>query len=324
MKLKRNRRIKFYLIGFAIAAVLFGGLQYATNSIYNNTPHEITGLGSDVFDETGDASSDASGEAGEGGENTKEVTMDIHPRGDATSSWEKVEMGTFGIIYDGTIHNYTHNYVKSWKLTINIVDDCYINQFWNGTVEIHQNTGTSDEHVQVVNLADYDLDTMELDYVMDGSDLLIPLKAGDSVVYYPNEKFKEMPLRADDEVVVGMIFYYTDHIDLSNYKVEYYNYAPFNQGPLFWLMCIMILCWLFSLGIFFVARGIYKKADREFELRKSGIACMAELYDVVYIVDVVRDKPEERTLVERGVVIVLDLVVAKIDVVCIVEDHAHH
>ncbi|MCR4843086.1 MAG: response regulator, partial [Eubacterium sp.] len=99
-----------------------------------------------------------------------------------------------------------------------------------------------------------------------------------------------MPLRADDEVVVGMIFYYTDHIDLSNYKVEYYNYAPFNQGPFFWLMCIMILCWFFSLGIFFVARQIYKKADREFELRKSGIACMAELYDVVYIVDLVRDK----------------------------------
>ena len=182
-----------------------------------------------------------------GTEETDGTTMDIHARGDDTSSWVKQDLDIYGIIYDGTITNNSPDLLSEWTLTINITHDCWINQFWNGTVEIHQNVGTDDEVVETVNLANYDTDTMKLEYMMDGSDLLIPLHKGDYVVYFPSDSMKEYPIEAGEELVVGTIFYYAENLDLTNYTMEFKYHRSFTQGIGFIICVILAILWIFIL-----------------------------------------------------------------------------
>ena len=51
-------------------------------------------------------------------------------------------------------------------------------------MEIHQNAGSDGETVQRLNLQDYKLEDVRLQYRFDG-DLLIPLSKGDYIIYYP-------------------------------------------------------------------------------------------------------------------------------------------
>ena len=107
-------------------------------------------------------------------------------------------------------------------MQINIQGDCWINQFWNGEVEIHQYVGTDKEVVQTLDLSDYTESDLKLDYMMDGSDLLIPLQKGDYVIYYPTREFGEYPIMPGQQVTVGGVFYYADSLELSDYTVHYY------------------------------------------------------------------------------------------------------
>lgn len=88
---------------------------------------------------------------------------------------------------DGTLYNNTDDAIASWVATINVQGDCFINNAWTGTVEIHQHVGTDKEKTQTLDLRDYNLADVKLDYLYDG-DLLIPLQKGDRIVYYPFEK----------------------------------------------------------------------------------------------------------------------------------------
>lgn len=103
-----------------------------------------------------------------------------------------------GQTIDGTQRNGSDDILHDWELRINIAGDCFINQAWNGEVEIHQFTGTEKEKVQRLNLQKYQLEDVSLEYRFD-SDLLIPLRKGDYVNYYPSTRFSEMPLADGDD-----------------------------------------------------------------------------------------------------------------------------
>ncbi len=88
------------------------------------------------------------------------VNMAIDAREDSTSTWLKrsfpMNDGTLvdltGQTIDGTLRNGSDDILHDWELRINIAGDCFINQAWNGEVEIHQFTGTEKEKVQRLNL----------------------------------------------------------------------------------------------------------------------------------------------------------------------------
>ena len=56
---------------------------------------------------------------------------------------------------------------------IGIQEDCFINNAWCGTVEIHQFVGTDRESSQTLDLRDYKEEDVTLKHLYDG-DLLIP------------------------------------------------------------------------------------------------------------------------------------------------------
>lgn len=91
--------------------------------------------------------------------------MEIDARQNSTSTWLKRDFSLdgetvdlIGSTIDGTLHNDSRDQVKEWDLRINIAGNCFVNQAWNGEVEIHQFAGTEKETVQRLNLQDYRLE----------------------------------------------------------------------------------------------------------------------------------------------------------------------
>ncbi len=178
-----------------------------------------------------------------------------------SSSWEKNDevLGTDtynGIIYESTITNLSQNSLETWTATFNIKEDCYINQAWCGSVEVHQFRDGVEKVKKIIDLrsATEELEDSELDYIIDSSSTwLISLKEGDYIVYYPDsDKGGEYPLESQKDATIGMILYAkgTD-IDLSNCTVNYKLKESYFEGTvatiyigLFIVWCVGLLCYI--------------------------------------------------------------------------------
>lgn len=231
-----------------------------------------------------------------GADDSQETYLDLHNRMDSTSSWVKRDFNLNGETLDllaqtvdGTFYNNAADRVESWVMTITVEGDCLINNAWCGTVEIHQYVGTDKEAVQTLDLRDYDIEEVELDYLYDG-DLLIPLSKGDYLVYYPSEKDDELQIAPHTEMTMGMIFYFRESLDLANYEIEYYYHRDLTYGAGFVALVIFAVLWVLLLAGLKVADLSYKRAMKEMELRKSGLASMSSIYSVISFIDLEKDQ----------------------------------
>lgn len=226
-----------------------------------------------------------------GNDSSGKVQMEIDARADSTSTWLKRDfemddgrkVDLTGQTIDGTLTNQSGDTIQDWELQINITGDCYINQAWNGEVEIHQFTGTEKEVVQRLNLQNYQLENVTFEYRYDG-DLLIPLQKGDYVIYYPSSRFSEMPIDAGDDVKIGVIFYYLDQLDLSDYDLLLHFHRSFTDGFTFYIFIALLGLWVLSMTISGVSMLTYRQTMKEMELRKAGIFSMSDIYDLIYII----------------------------------------
>ena len=227
-----------------------------------------------------------------GNDSDSNAYMAIDSRANATSKWQKRDFSLTedrtvdlnGQTIDGTMYNNSGDTIKEWGLRINITGDCFINQAWNGLVEIHQYVGTDREAVQKFNLQDYALEDVKLEYRHDG-DLLIPLQRGDYVVYFPNEVFLEMPLDNGDSVKIGMIFYYVDDLDLSDYDLTIHFHRNFTQGWSFIAFIVLAALWIISSAMYATGIYLFRNERKQMELRRSGLAGMSELYVAIYVIN---------------------------------------
>lgn len=230
-----------------------------------------------------------------GGDETQQTYLKFNDREDSTSKWVKRDYDLHGQTVDvwaqtvdGTLFNNSEDAVASWEMTINITHDCFVNNAWVGTVEIHQFVGTEREAVQTLDLRSYNLEDIELTYLYDG-DLLIPLQAGDFIVYHPNAK-DELEVAPHGDLTMGMIFYFLDDLDLSDYEIEYYYHRDFTYGAGFVALAVLAILWVFLLVGTLVADASYKRALREMELRKSSLATMSSIYSIISFIDLDSDQ----------------------------------
>ncbi len=262
MNTKFARLFRFLLVWLTVMVLLFGTLQTLRFLRFNSTLH-----------------------TSEGKEETADTYMDIQFRGGDTSSWIKRDLNLNGIVCDALLYNHSPYQVSSWSLRLNFKGDCYLNQFWNGEVEVHQSVASGEEIVQTLNLASYEEEELKLEHIFDASDLLISLHKGDYLIYTPSKTFQEVPVAPRQDTVVGMILYYTDEIDISDYHIDYYYKMSFKQGGYFVALILHALLLFLGLGIFLSAHFTYKNAQKEMGLKISGISCMSNIYAVIYIID---------------------------------------
>ncbi len=263
MEIEQNKKKRIGVLAFIAFALLCTVIHIISVVSFNNTEHTSVGL------------------------DTKQNTyMDVHYRGSDTSSWLKRDMGVYGKIYDASITNNTNDTIKTWSLRVNITNYCYLNQFWNGEVEIHQGVGTDQEVVQTLNLSSYEFDDIKLKYVLDAADVLIPLKKGDYFIYYPAEEFREYPINPGDEVVVGMIMYFEDELDVSDYTLNYMYHRDFTKGIGFAFILVLNFLWIGYVIFHLMSIYAYKKAQKEVDMRIAGISSMADIYEAIYMIDI--------------------------------------
>ena len=232
-----------------------------------------------------------------GNDSSSKSYMEINDRENSTSSWlkrgfqltEDKTVDLTGQTVDETLYNNSGDVIQTWGLQINITGDCFINQAWNGEVEIHQFAGSDGETVQQLNLQDYKLEDVRLQYQFDG-DLLIPLKKGDYIVYHPSEYYTEMPVRSGDSVKIGMIFYYLETLDLSNYDLTVRYHRIFSNGWSFIAFVIAAVLWVLACVVHVTSAVIYRNARKQMEQRKSGLSYMSELYEAIYIINLPADE----------------------------------
>ena len=232
-----------------------------------------------------------------GNDSSSNAYMEINSRENSTSSWLKrgfrmknnPPVDLTGQTIDQNLYNNSGDVIQEWSLRINITGDCFINQAWNGEVEIHQYTGSKQEAVQKLNLQDYVLEDVKLDYFYDG-DLLIPLQEGDYVLYFPSERYTEMPVRSRESVRIGMIFYYLKELDLSDYDLTVHFHRSFTQGWSFIAFIAAAALWVLSSVVYGTSTVIYRNAQKQMELRKSGLSYMSGLYEAIYIINLPGDE----------------------------------
>ncbi len=224
------------------------------------------------------------------------TTFTLADRGDSTSSWKKADYNWEGRVqdlyantFDGHLKNNSEDVLNQWSLRLDIKRDCFINNAWCGIMEIHQNAGTRHEMVQTLDLRDYDLDKVKLRYSYDG-DLLIPLSKGDYIIYYPSEKEKEFPVYGQNELTIGMIFYYFEEGDFVDYRMDFTYHRDFSYGPIYYIVLGLIALMLIGLVTYMISLQIYRDAEKQMENKKSGLSCMSDLYYASYIVELEKNR----------------------------------
>ncbi len=259
------------ILPIAIVAIFVGELIYLHN--FNSKVQSFSG------EEAGD----------------KYVTMELGKRDGESNTWLKRNYQLYGDTvdleaqtYDGVIVNTTDYEIRDWQMRVNIHSKCFLNKAWCGTVEIHQDVNGK-EKVQTVDLRTVAPEDMELDYLYDG-DLLIPLYDGDYLIYYPSTSDGELPLAADKKLTIGIILYYLDEPDLSDFTVSYSFNRTFSQGGNVYLIILLIIIWLLALLMYVVSRVTYKQTVKEMEIKKSGILSMSDMYSIIYIIDLKKNE----------------------------------
>lgn len=270
---KQNKKISIVLRILAIAAVLVL-IVHVRSLHYFNNKRNVT-IGNDTSSLT---------------------RMDLGNREGATSTWVKRDYDLYGTkvdltgaTFDAVLKNDAPDVIKDWTFKLEIQQDCFINQSWTGEVEIHQAVGTEKEVVQRINLQDYKKEDVQFEYLFDG-DLLIPLQKGDYVIYYPNEKSNETKVEPGEEKIVGFIFYYRDSIDLTHYELDYSYNKTFTQGFGFVLFVTLVAVGLVGHCMQITSLMVFRKAKKEMELQKNGLACMSDLYAIIYIINLETDE----------------------------------
>jgi hypothetical protein len=210
------------------------------------------------------------------GRSCDDFTVTIAPRTGQTDSWPKqIQENGQNVDYRGTIYDITLNNtgaynISTWTLRIDITQDVYLNNAWCGTFEIHQHQDGK-ERVQTLDLRNYSQENLSLAYTISGPDLLIPLHAGDYLVYHPDFAANEYPVSHGNsvkltQVVFGAIFYNQDStpIQFTQYDIQYYLQKSYTDSPLFWVLCLAFFAWIISLVSFACVEANMKNAHARF------------------------------------------------------------
>lgn len=236
------------------------------------------------------------------GEST-ECTVDLHPRAGIADSWDKRDIAfqnqivTFtGTTYDCTVKNYSDYVISDWKLRIDVLKECYINNSWCGTVDIHQTIPETGKMIsQELDLRDYKDEDITLQHFYVSQDLYIPLSPGDYILYRPSEISGEFPVKAfSDEAgktIIGFIFYHLKGQNLAfNSTIYYMLTRGILQGTKPKLLIAAFAVWIMLLVIRITFILTFSNLKRE---SNTVLRAVSRIYAILYKVNLLEDSFQE-------------------------------
>lgn len=225
-----------------------------------------------------------------------QVLVDIHPRGGVTDTWVKVNTGLgFDLnakIYDITVTNNAHTYLDDWDLRISITGECYLNNGWCGTFEVHQLDAEGNDNTQTLDLRNIKADELTVKYHQIDQDILIPLKKGDFMIYHPDstESSGEVPIKGTEEYsgscVCGIIMYsVSGDVDFSNYELKYRldrSVWEGTKGRLFIIAFFFFLLSFLIIGtVFLVSVHFEGKLEHKEKMLKDALSVCYGMADSI-------------------------------------------
>ena len=190
----------------------------------------------------------------------KEVTVVAVPRG---STWTKAfdingegvtEHNFQAYTYDFTVSNNTGDEVSEFSFKLTFDQDVFLMSAWNGALEIHQNVQGAEIVDTVEDLREFVPEDHVLKTVTFDGESLIPMKAGDYLVYIPSTSMNalEMPIEPFEGTTPGIILYAAigEDIDGWSLDLEYVFNRALTGEPLFWVSLVVFGIWLVALIVF--------------------------------------------------------------------------
>jgi len=194
----------------------------------------------------------------------RDFTMEIKPRGGDSGAWLKdpiydddgneLHGKSVGTIYEVLITNTSDAVLSDWTLELKMPEYLWLNNVWNGSMEIHQTT-SSELIVQEVDLGEYTKTDIILDYYIDHTGPMVSMNPGDSFVYLPSEVDNEMPLvSANDSssgksyALIGFIAYIPDQTldyvaSFTEGMVNYHLHITAWEMPFFIILVVLMFIW---------------------------------------------------------------------------------
>ena len=217
-----------------------------------------------------------------------DVLVEVGPRGLATDSWDKnqdvpEEVGVDTMkatIFEATVTNSSHATLEDWTLRIDITEDCYLNSSWTGDLEIHQFVA-GEENVQTLDLREYQNETMVLKYYVGGSDLLIPLTAGDYIIYHPTAEDNEIDSTTElsGSATFGFIAYSTDgNFDFSRFILNYRLEKSIWDGTEARIFIVLAPTWFFIILMFLALSYITMRYERRLQMQGTITSEFLEVF----------------------------------------------
>ena len=226
-----------------------------------------------------------------------DFTVEIKPRGGDSGAWLKdpiydeegneLHGASVGTIYEVVITNTSDLLLVDWTLELVMPEYLWLNNVWNGSMEIHQTT-SSELIVQEVDLGEYTKTDIILDYYIDHTGPMVPMNEGDSFVYLPSEVDNEMPLVSANDgdsgksyALIGFIAYVPDQtIDyvasFTEGTITYRMHMSIWNLPVFIALLILFAIWIVILIALIVSeirvKQLLKEQKRDAKIIEQSIS----------------------------------------------------
>ena len=273
-----GKAILQFAIVLAVVVVIFGLSVLRTNS-YNQTVHDVMYSGDELF------SADV--------ESTREVSVKAIPRG---STWSKIfdpentpadQFDHQAFTYDFSITNNTSDEIKDFSFRLNFDKEVFLQSAWNGALELHQVSKGGEYVATIPDLRDFNADDYSLDTINIDGEILVRMKPGDYLVYYPstNENAMEIPIEPEQGTVPGIIMYMGIGEELRGSEIEltYTFHRLLTSDVLFWVAVVGFVGWMIGLLIYIITSAQIKKYkirhERDNEIIRESIETFTGFID---------------------------------------------
>lgn len=262
------------LISF-VALIIFCGIIVYKFLEFNNVEIEVK---SDDYDSNVYLSTDINGDKSE----RWESYMATPSNPDSTRVY-------IGETVNVQIKNDNDFNINNWSIKISPKNECYLNGFWGGSLEIHQ-FRNGEEIVESLNeiVANSEIERLDVNSCVDA--MMISLEPGDYFIFYPYEKLDADIIRAEDSVGIVFNFYYIDSLDCSDYVLFYQNDIRIGDTWIYPVIIVLWIVWGCALISYISLWVINKGTTRDLQSSAQAIMVMADLYLVAYMLDVEKQK----------------------------------
>ncbi len=203
-----------------------------------------------------------------------DFSIEIKPRGGDSGAWikdpiyddagDELHGASVGTIYEVVVTNVSDATISDWTLELEMPEYLWLNNVWNGTMEIRQTT-SGELITQEVDLGEYTKTDIVLDYYIDHTGPMVSMNPGDSFVYIPSEEDNEMPLSSvknsdgKSYALIGFIAYIPnqtiDYITTFNKGIfEYHLHISVWDLPIFIPLIIALFVWVVLLISFVISQ----------------------------------------------------------------------